>query len=146
MFRVYTWEGHLGFRCQDGGLLPSGNLAISWLDAQWVTANTDYSCQIQMATHRMHLKGRVQMHTSAVLNSCWSSVKCSSSVCVIVIFFLPVLRNTSLSLISTSNGPFFFQIKHISKHCHFHQSHPRSRCFCLVVLLVRFWLLWWATW
>lgn len=150
MFRVYTWDAHLGFSLstwRTSALGGPGDFLVGCPMSHG--RHSDYSFQIQMATHRMHRKGSVERHTSILLNSCWSSVKCSSSVCLTVIFF-PTCPKKHPGFISTSNGPLSFQIKHVSKHCflycRLHQSPPRSRCFCLVVLLVTFWLLWWVTW
>lgn len=101
------------------------------------------------------------LHIGCTLKEVWRGIPASSWILAgpqwnaapqfaSTVIFFPTCLKKHPGFISTSNGPLSFQIKHVSKYCllycRLHQSPPRSRCFCLVVLLVTFWLLWWVTW
>lgn len=65
MFRVYTWDIHLGFSLSTwmtSALGGPGDFPVGWPVSRG--RHSDYSFQIQMVTHRMHLKGSVERHTS----------------------------------------------------------------------------------
>lgn len=97
MFRVYTWDIHLGFSLSTwmtSALGGPGDFPVGWPMSRG--RHSDYSFQIQMVTHRMHLKGSVERHASK--NPPEFLLVLSEMQLLSLphrdFFFLPVLRNT----------------------------------------------------